>query len=244
LKNDQGRSEEVATAVAGGLPQDSGVEVEATGLTKRYGSGKAEVVALDGVDLSVGAGETVALMGPSGSGKSTLLHLIGAMDVPSGGSLRVGEVDVASLRGSEAARYRRMVGFVFQGFHLLPALSALDNVLAPLIPLRRASRREKDGIELLDLVGLGDRLDALPSQLSGGQQQRVAIARALINQPRVVLADEPTGNLDSITGAGVVDLLLSMRERLGTTLVLATHDQAIASQLDRVVRLADGKVVR
>jgi putative ABC transport system ATP-binding protein len=244
LTNGQGRPGRVVTGIAEGHPREGGSEIEAVRLTKRYGSGEAEVVALDGVDLSVRAGETVALMGPSGSGKSTLLHLIGAMDVPSGGSLRVGGVDVASLRGSEAARYRRTVGFVFQGFHLLPALSALDNVLAPLIPLREASRRERDGMDLLNLVGLGDRLDALPAQLSGGQQQRVAIARALVNRPRVVLADEPTGNLDSATGAGVVDLLLSMRGRFGTTLLLATHDQAIASKLDRVVRLADGKVVR
>jgi putative ABC transport system ATP-binding protein len=225
-----------------GVAVAEGVAVEATGLTKRYGTGSAEVVALEGVDLSIGAGEAVALMGPSGSGKSTLLHLIGAMDVPTSGTLRVDDTDITRLHGAQAARYRRSVGFVFQGFHLLAALSALDNVLAPLIPQRHVTSHEAEAISLLQLVGLGERLKALPSELSGGQQQRVAIARALVNSPRIMLADEPTGNLDSATGNGVVELLLSLRERLGTTLVLATHDPGIASRLDRIERLADGRV--
>lgn len=243
-------AEEKDLANNGGLPISAvltattgGAGVEATGLKKLYGAGDAEVIALDGVDLSIAPGEAVALMGPSGSGKSTLLHLVGAMDVPSGGVLNVGGTDVGVLRGAEAARYRRRVGFVFQGFHLLAALSVLDNVLAPLIPVRQARAHESDAISLLEMVGLGDRLSALPSELSGGQQQRVAIARAIINGPRVILADEPTGNLDSASGAHVVGLLLSLREQLGTTLLLATHDSDIAGRLDRVVHLADGRVL-
>ena len=220
-----------------------GVPVAALGLTKRFGTGSTEVIALDSVDLSIEAGEVVALMGPSGSGKSTLLHLIGAMDTPSAGRIRVGDVEVGALRGAEAARYRRSVGFVFQGFHLLAALSALDNVLAPLIPLREAREREEDAISLLDLVGLADRQRALPSELSGGEQQRVAVARALVNEPDLILADEPTGNLDSVNGTAVIELLLSLRAARGTTLVLATHDSALAERCDRVVRLTDGKVV-
>jgi putative ABC transport system ATP-binding protein len=216
------------------------VEIQARNLEKRYGSGTAEVVALDRVDISVRPGEAVALMGPSGSGKSTLLHLVGAMDTPTAGTLRVGEIDVAELRGSAAAEYRRSVGFVFQAFHLLAALSVIDNVLAPLIPLRQARHGEAHARQLLELVGLSDRWRALPSQLSGGQRQRVAIARALANQPQLILADEPTGNLDTTTGNGVIELLLSLRHQFGTTLLLATHDHDVAARLDRTVDLVDG----
>jgi putative ABC transport system ATP-binding protein len=229
-------------APGGAIAQMSGVSVTAHQLIKRYGTGTAEVVALDAVDLTVRAAEAVALMGPSGSGKSTLLHLVGAMDVPTSGTLTVDRTDISALRGDAAAEYRRSVGFVFQGFHLLAALSALDNVLAPLIPTRKARSGEQHAREVLELVGLGDRLDALPSELSGGQRQRVAIARALVNTPRVILADEPTGNLDSVTGDGVIELLLSLRERFGTTLLLATHDQRIADRLDRTVQLLDGRI--
>lgn len=220
-----------------------GAAVEAVSLTKRYGNGDDAVDALETVELSIAPGEAVALMGPSGSGKSTLLHLIGAMDVPTEGAIWVDGTDVATLRGELAARFRRTVGFVFQDFHLLPSLSALDNVLAPLLPFREGAQREQEAVDLLRMVGLADRPGALPSELSRGQQQRVAIARALINRPRVILADEPTGNLDSATGASVVDLLVSLRGRFGATLVLATHDQSIASRLDRVVHLLDGRMV-
>jgi ABC-type lipoprotein export system ATPase subunit len=220
----------------------SGVDVHARNLQKRYGEGTAEVVALGGVDVDINPGEAVALMGPSGSGKSTLLHLTGAMDLPTSGTLQVGDTPVQELRGAGAAEYRRTVGFVFQAFHLLAALSVLDNVLAPLIPLGQARAREDHAVELLTLVGLGDRLAALPSELSGGQRQRVAIARALINSPRVILADEPTGNLDTTTGSEVTGLLLSLREQFGTTLILATHDGAVAGRLDRTIHLTDGNI--
>ena len=219
-----------------------GVDIEARNLTKRYGTGTAEVLALDNVDIAVPSGDAIALVGRSGSGKSTLLHLVGAMDIPTSGSLRVGDREVGELRGGGAAQYRRSIGFVFQGFHLLSALTVLDNVLAPLIPTRQARHSADRAAELLELVGLGGRFRALPSELSGGQQQRVAIARALVNQPQLVLADEPTGNLDSVTGGEVIDLLLSLRERFGTTLLLASHDQDVTARLDRTVHLVDGHI--
>ncbi len=224
------------------LAELTGVRVRARQLVKRYGTGTAQVIALDGVDVTITPGEAVALMGPSGSGKSTLLHLVGAMDIPTSGTLSVGEVDVGALRGAAAAEYRRTVGFVFQGFHLLAALSVLDNVLAPLIPTGQARQGEAHARGVLELVGLSDRLRALPSELSGGQRQRVAIARALVTDPRVILADEPTGNLDTTTGDGVIELLLSLRERFGTTLLLATHDHHVAHRLDRTIHLLDGRI--
>jgi putative ABC transport system ATP-binding protein len=226
-------------AAGSALAELTGVPIHARQIVKRYGAGTAQVTALAGVDVTVTPGEAVALMGPSGSGKSTLLHLVGAMDVPTSGTLEVGETDVAAMRGAAAAQYRRSVGFVFQGFHLL---AALDNVLAPLIPTGRARQGEPHAIEVLELVGLADRLRALPSELSGGERQRVAIARALVNDPHLILADEPTGNLDTTTGDGVVDLLLSLRERFGTTLLLATHDRDVAARLDRTVHLIDGHI--
>ncbi|MGH2926710.1 MAG: ABC transporter ATP-binding protein [Steroidobacteraceae bacterium] len=224
------------------VPLAAGQGVHAERLVKRYGTGIAQVTALDGIDVSIQAGEAVALMGPSGSGKSTLLHLAGAMDRPTSGTLRVGHVNVHQLRGAQAAQYRRSVGFVFQSFHLLVALTALDNVLAPLIATGKARRDQARAIQVLELVGLGDRLTALPSQLSGGQRQRVAVARALVNNPGLILADEPTGNLDTHTGDEVIDLLLSLRDRFGTTLLLATHDQRVAGRLDRTIALVDGRL--
>ncbi|MGH3264818.1 MAG: ABC transporter ATP-binding protein [Trebonia sp.] len=225
------------------LPESTaGAAVVVDGLIKRYASGRGQVTALDDISVQIKAGEAVALMGPSGSGKSTLLHLIGAMDTPTSGSIRVGDRAVEQLRGSDAADYRRQLGFVFQGFHLLGALSALDNVLAPTFPTGRAKASEPRAQGLLAQVGLGNRGAALPSELSGGEQQRVAIARALIAAPALLLADEPTGNLDSTTGMAVIDLLLSLRADLGTTLLLATHSEQVADRLDRTVRLADGKI--
>jgi putative ABC transport system ATP-binding protein len=221
-------------------PTASGVGLEAEDLVKRYGRAGAQVLALDGVRLRVRPGEAVALIGPSGSGKSTLLHLLGAMDTPTSGTIRVGDTQVHQLQGADAANYRRTIGFVFQGFHLLAAHSVLDNVLAPLIPTGGARSGETHAVDLLTLVGLGERLSALPAELSGGQRQRVAIARALINSPRLILADEPTGNLDTTTGEEVISLLLSLRERFGTTLILATHNYDVADQLDRIVKLIDG----
>ncbi|MDX6453849.1 MAG: putative transport system ATP-binding protein [Gaiellaceae bacterium] len=217
--------------------------VEVEGLSKRYTTGGVELVALDGVDLAVEAGAFLAIVGPSGSGKSTLLHLVGAMDEADAGTVRVGEHVVSRLSSSEQVGYRRRIGFVFQRFHLLPALSVLDNVAAPLLPYRVPFDKIERARELLDAVGLGGREKALPSELSGGQQQRVAIARALMNDPMLVLADEPTGNLDSQTGGEIFDLLLGLRERRRMTVLVATHDQVIASRCDRIVRLLDGRIV-
>ncbi|TDC43957.1 ABC transporter ATP-binding protein [Micromonospora sp. KC213] len=202
--------------------------------------GGAPLVAVNDVSLSVAAGTAVALTGPSGSGKSTLLHLIGAVERSDGGTIDVDGQRVTGLSGSALAAYRRRIGFVFQRFHLLPTLTALDNVMAPLIPFRTVFDKAARARELLAMVGLADRSAALPSRLSGGQQQRVAIARALINRPAVLLADEPTGNLDSQTGTAIVDLLLRLRDEHATTLIMATHDTGIAARCDRVVQMRDG----
>ncbi len=225
------------------LQAHSGARVEVTGLAKRYSSGGASVTALDGVDLIVAAGALVAIAGPSGSGKSTLLHMIGAMDRPDTGSVRVGEWKVTSLSRQEQVGYRRQIGFVFQRFHLLPALTALDNVAAPLLPYRTDFDKHERARDLLAAVGLGGREAALPWELSGGEQQRVAIARALVNEPILLMADEPTGNLDSQTGTEIIELLLGLRRRRGMTVIIATHDPVIASRCDRIVRLLDGRVL-
>jgi putative ABC transport system ATP-binding protein len=200
------------------------------------------IVALDGVSLTVAGGSAVALSGPSGSGKSTLLHIVGALDRPDAGRVVVAGRDLSALSRRELAVYRRQVGFVFQRFNLLPALTVIDNVMAPVLPYRVGFDKEARARELLRAVGLEGRETSLPSRLSGGQQQRVAIARALINAPPIVLADEPTGNLDSRTGAGIVDLLLELRAQRAMTVVLATHDSQVAARCDRVVRLRDGRV--
>jgi putative ABC transport system ATP-binding protein len=220
----------------------AGVEVVLAGVSKRYGSGAAGVTALDDVSLSIPAGAAVAVMGPSGSGKSTLLHLIGAMDRADAGTIRVGEREVTALRGADLAALRRRIGFVFQRFHLLQALTAVDNVAAPLLPERTEFDKHERARELLRAVGLEGREHALPSQLAGGEQQRVAIARALVNDPVLLLADEPTGNLDSATGAEIVGLILRLRERHGMTVIVATHNARVAARCERVARLHDGRL--
>jgi putative ABC transport system ATP-binding protein len=212
------------------------VDVTLKGVSRRYPG----VIALDTVDLEIKDGAAVALTGPSGSGKSTVLHLLGGMDRPDEGAV---EVEGKQLTPRQLDAHRRRVGFVFQRFHLLPALTVLDNVLAPVLPRRVDFDRRARGMELLEAVGLAQRADALPSELSGGQQQRVAISRALINRPGLLLADEPTGNLDSATGREIVDLLLSLRERYGMTMLVATHDAEVAANCDRMVRLHDGRIV-
>jgi putative ABC transport system ATP-binding protein len=212
------------------------VDVTLKGVSRRYPG----VIALDTVDLEIKDGAAVALTGPSGSGKSTVLHLLGGMDRPDEGAV---EVEGKQLTSRQLDAHRRRVGFVFQRFHLLPALTVLDNVLAPVLPRRVDFDRRARGMELLEAVGLAQRADALPSELSGGQQQRVAISRALINRPGLLLADEPTGNLDSATGREIVDLLLSLRERYGMTMLVATHDAEVAANCDRMVRLHDGRIV-
>jgi putative ABC transport system ATP-binding protein len=216
------------------------------GVTKTYTTPAGAFTALRGIDLEIGAGEFVAVVGKSGSGKSTLLHLMGGIDMPSSGTLHVGDVAVPRMRERELAAWRgRNVGFVFQFFQLLPTLTAAENVMLPMdfcstYPARERRRR---ALDLLDRVGVADQAEKLPSALSGGQQQRVAIARALANEPKVVLADEPTGNLDSVTARDVLDLLREMADG-GTTVVIATHERELAHLIDRTVELADGRVAR
>jgi putative ABC transport system ATP-binding protein len=212
-------------------------------VSKRYDTFGQPVVALEEVSLQVDEAEVVAIMGPSGSGKSTLLHVIGAMDRPDAGTVRVDGFDVTGLSRGEQAAYRRRIGFVFQRFHLLPALTALDNVVAPVLPYRTDFDKFERGRELLAGVGLAERENSLPSRLSGGEQQRVAIARALINDPGLLLADEPTGNLDSATGGEIVQLILDLRQVRGMSVIVATHDPVVASRCERVVRLRDGRVI-
>ena len=218
--------------------------LRARGLRKHYGRGEGLVRAVDGVDLDVGAGETVAVMGPSGCGKSTLLHLLGGLDRPSGGEVSLNGRRIDDLGEKALARMRRTdVGFVFQAFHLMEELTAIENVeLSALLAGRspRAARRRAE--ELLEQVGLADRARFLPSALSGGQRQRVAIARALSNEPLVVLADEPTGNLDSAATLDVLRLFESLHES-GQTLVVVTHDARIAATADRMISMRDGAFV-
>jgi putative ABC transport system ATP-binding protein len=214
--------------------------------SRSHGRGSTLVLALDALDLTIKRGEFVAVFGPSGSGKTTLLQLLGALDRPSGGSIQFEGQPLELLGDSALAKLRlRAMGFVFQQFNLIPTLSAAENVEAALAPLRmsRLERREA-AREQLEAVGLGPRAHHLPTQLSGGEQQRVAIARALARSPRVVLGDEPTGNLDTRNGEMVMELLARLHSELQITLVLVTHDEWIAERADRVLRLADGRLVR
>ena len=223
----------------------AGVGVAVADLTRTFTTGQAAITAVNHVSLEAAAGSTIALTGPSGSGKSTLLHLLGAIERSDSGTIRVGDVQVSAARRGALAEYRRSVGFVFQRFHLLPALTAQDNVIAPLLAYR-SRRRSADvarAAGLLAAVGLEGREHSLPSQLSGGQQQRVAIARALVGDPGLLLADEPTGNLDSANGAEIIELLLRLNEEHGTTLIIATHDPAIAARCGRTISMRDGEIV-
>jgi putative ABC transport system ATP-binding protein len=231
-----------ASAQSPGTPAPAGVELES--VSKAYGQGRAEPVrAADAVSLSVEAGAFVALTGASGSGKSTLLHLIGAIERPDHGTIRSGGTEVSGLRGGRLAAYRRGVGFVFQRYHLLPALTVLDNVIAPVLPYRTAFDKRARAAGLLAAVGLEGREQALPGRLSGGEQQRVAIARALVNSPALLLADEPTGNLDSANAGEILRLLARLRAERGMTVILATHDPQVAAQSERMIRLRDGAVI-
>ena len=218
--------------------------IELRSVRKSYGVSRSErVKAVADVTLTITASSRVALTGASGSGKSTVLHLIGAMEKPESGTIAVDGVEVTGLRGGALAAYRRTVGFVFQRYHLLPALTALDNVIAPVLPYRTSFDKRERARELLAAVGLAGRERALPSKLSGGEQQRVAIARALINNPAVLLADEPTGNLDSTTAAEILLLLADVGRRHPMTVLLATHDPQVSAQCERMIRLRDGTVV-
>jgi ABC-type lipoprotein export system ATPase subunit len=212
------------------------------GVSKRYSAGTREVVAVDRVDLSIDEGELVALVGKSGSGKSTLLHLAGGLDVADTGTVHLDDRDVGALSIAERSKLRRReIGFVFQFFHLIPTLTVQENVELPL--LLDGARRGTRGKELLDRVGLGDRATHLPGELSGGELQRAAVARALVARPRLLLADEPTGNLDSSTGEEVLRLLREEVREEGTALLMVTHDSDAAGRADRVHQMADGHLV-
>jgi putative ABC transport system ATP-binding protein len=217
--------------------------IEANGLTKVYKMGEMEVHALRGLSMQVGRGEVIAIMGPSGSGKSTLMNIIGCLDRPTGGEYLLDGESVAKLNDDQLATIRnRKVGFVFQSFNLLPRATALANVELPMrYAGTRGGRRER-ALEALEKVGLGDRITHRPNELSGGQQQRVAIARALVNDPAIILADEPTGNLDTKSGHEIMELLLSLNREQGTTLIIVTHDSDVAANTQRVVHIRDGVV--
>jgi putative ABC transport system ATP-binding protein len=211
---------------------------------KRYSLDGVEVQALRGVDLTVDSGEFVAIMGPSGSGKSTLMNVIGCLDLPDSGTYTLNGEDVTALGGDALARVRnRTIGFVFQSFNLLPRTSAVENVEMPLIyaGIAKQGRRQRAQV-LMESLGLTDRMNHMPSQLSGGQQQRVAIARALVNRPPILLADEPTGNLDSRSGEEVMNILEELNRRDGVTIVLITHEPEIAKRADRMLTLRDGRL--
>jgi putative ABC transport system ATP-binding protein len=219
------------------------IAAETIDLSKVYGEGQAEVRAVDGITIAVPTGSYTAVMGPSGSGKSTLLHCLAGLDRPTGGTVRIGGTDLAALKDKELTELRREhVGFVFQAFNLVPTLTARENIVLPL----RLGRREPEPAwfdAVVTALALGDRLGHRPAELSGGQQQRVAVARALVTRPKLVFADEPTGNLDRSSGQELLTLLRRSVDELGQTIVMVTHDPAAAATADRVWFLADGRVV-
>ncbi|WP_406381933.1 ABC transporter ATP-binding protein [Streptomyces sp. NBC_01618] len=219
------------------------VAARATDLSKVYGEGETRVTALDRVSVDFPQGEFTAIMGPSGSGKSTLMHCVAGLDSFSSGSVRIGETELGSLKDKQLTQLRRdKIGFIFQAFNLLPTLTALENIT---LPMDIAGRKpDAEWVRrVIDMVGLSDRLTHRPAELSGGQQQRVAVARALASQPEIIFGDEPTGNLDSRSGAEVLGFLRNSVRELGQTVVMVTHDPAAASYADRVVFLADGRIV-
>lgn len=223
------------------MPEE--IILRAEHLVKTYGKGETAVTALNDVSLEVRRGEFIAVIGQSGSGKSTLLHILGAMDLPDSGSLTVDGEDVLSLKDEALAEYRRRkIGFVFQFFNLLPVMTAKENIIVPL----SLDGKMPDNEYLEDIaktMGISERLGAYPHQLSGGQQQRVAIARAMAAKPAVILADEPTGNLDSSTGEEILSLLKTTISKYGQTLILITHDRSVAEKADRIITIKDGKIV-
>jgi ABC-type lipoprotein export system ATPase subunit len=216
----------------------------ARGLDRTYRIGKRSLNVLRGVNLEVARGDFLALRGASGAGKSTLLHLLGGLDVPDAGEICFAGKNLATLSAAKLAAFRNFkVGFVFQAYHLLPELTALENVCLPARIARvSVANAAKRGRELLARVGLGERVEHRPNELSGGEQQRVAIARALVNSPELLLADEPTGNLDSKTGGEIIELLKSLRAEKQTTLIIATHDARVAAHAERVIELVDGRI--
>ena len=217
--------------------------LETKDLRKVYGSGDTEVRALDGVDLTVEKGEFVAVVGTSGSGKSTLLHMLGGLDRPTGGTVTVDGKELSAMRDEELTIFRRRkIGFVFQAYNLVPVLSAYENIILPI--QLDGGQVDKDYVgRVIEALGLEQRLNSLPSQLSGGQQQRVAIARALAAKPAIILADEPTGNLDSKTSQDVLSLMKITSQKFAQTMVMITHNEEIAQTADRIVRIEDGRIV-
>ena len=223
---------------------EAGSIVRVTNVTKTFKLGKIDVEALKGVDLQISKGDYISIMGPSGSGKSTLFNMIGGLDKPSSGKVFIDEVDIAQLDAYELAWLRcRKIGYIFQTFNIIQVMTALENVTLPMVfaGLNNDTAVEK-GMQLLDLVGLGDRFSHKPFELSGGQQQRVAVARALANDPAIILADEPTGNLDLTTGEEIIALLKSLSQERGVTVISATHDFKMLNVSDRVIWIRDGRV--
>lgn len=217
--------------------------IDVRNLTKDYRLGEIMVPALRGIDLQIFPGEMVAIMGPSGSGKSTLMNMIGCLDSPTSGEYYLDSLLVSDLKDDELAIVRNQkIGFVFQNYNLLPRINALENVTLPIRYSNNTANMRQRAEAALQSVGLGDRIHHKPNQLSGGQQQRVAIARALVNEPAILLADEPTGNLDSQSGKEVMDLLLNLNQQQNTTIVLVTHDPTVAAQAKRIVQLFDGLI--
>ena len=218
--------------------------LECTGLSRLYGTGEEQVKALNGISLCLEQGSFTAITGPSGSGKSTLLHILGGLDRPTSGKVRFREKDLYRLSDSQLSILRRrQFGFVFQSYNLVRELTGQENILLPLM-LDKRTPDEAYLNRLIDILGIRQRLDHLPSAMSGGQQQRFAIARALANKPEILFADEPTGNLDGQTGRMVVDLLRELNRELGVTLVLVTHDLGVAEQAERIIHLTDGRIAR
>ncbi len=215
--------------------------INITSLTKEYNDGGNKFVALKNITAEIKSGEFVAILGPSGSGKSTLMHLIGGLDHPSDGSIEVDGTDISKASDKNLAVYRsQKIGFVFQSFNLLN-VSALNNVILPLVYSKKKFNRKAQATKLLNTVGLGERLKNRPSQLSGGEQQRVSIARALVNEPEIILADEPTGNLDSKTGEAIFEIFQKLNKE-GKTVVIVTHDEHLAKKTNRIIRIRDGEI--
>lgn len=225
-------------------PEDQGESIIVTQeLTKIYGRGATRVSALKGANIRVRKGELIAVLGPSGSGKTTLLNMIGALDRPTRGRVFIDGVETSKVPERRLYKIRReKLGFIFQTYYLVPTLNALQNVLMPVLPMRENKRYKRRGERLLELVGLKDRMHHKPGELSGGEQQRVAIARALILNPSVILADEPTGNLDTKTGAEIIDLMQRLNKKRGKTFIIVTHDSRIAENAERVFYLMDGRL--
>lgn len=216
--------------------------LQARGLKKYYGKGETQVRALDGVDLDIERGKFTAIIGTSGSGKSTLLNMLGGLDTPTEGSVRVGDTELSTLNSEQATVFRRkQIGFIFQNYNLVPVLSVWENIIFP-ISLDGRKPDKKFIMEIVKLLGLEKKLDSLPNNLSGGQQQRVAIARALASKPSIILADEPTGNLDSRTSDDVVGLLKMTSQEFNQTIVMITHNPEIAAQADRTIHIEDGRI--